>query len=471
MSVYEFGPFQLDEARLLLLDRGVPLPLGPKVVETLLALIEHPGEVFPKNDLLARIWPEGYVDEANLAQNIYVLRKTLRARWDAEAIETIPRRGYRFTAPVRRREDVPRPEPAKALSAPPLRRRGAVLAAACALALLGGSALTSSMPTAANAGANHLAQDSRLYAMGRYYWNLRTRDGVAKSVEYFSRIVANNSDDARGYAGLASANAIMADYGYGSASPMVDVSRARALARKALAIDPNSSEAYSVLGFISGTKYEDSKHADQAIAYLRRAIALDPTNGAAHEWYGTMLLEQGRVDEAYTELSKAAQLEPLAVATTQWLGTTAYLKGHYRDAVNFAREALDLVPERSEAYETLGLAYEALGDQPHALQSFGRYAQACRKCRAEGAALLTAVYAQANQMARARAELTFAQAHVMDVHPEDLAAAFESVGDHRAALTWVKKAQSDGYYAMEIANDPRFAGLRRSIVSRQQKPA
>ena len=46
--------------------------------------------------LLDRIWPEGYVDEANLAQNVYVLRKVLRGRWDVEAIETIPRRGYRF---------------------------------------------------------------------------------------------------------------------------------------------------------------------------------------------------------------------------------------------------------------------------------------------------------------------------------------------------------------------------------------
>ncbi len=72
MSVYEFGPFKLDAARLLLLHRGASLPIGPKVVATLLALIEHPGEVFSKGELLARIWPEGYVDEANLAQNIYV---------------------------------------------------------------------------------------------------------------------------------------------------------------------------------------------------------------------------------------------------------------------------------------------------------------------------------------------------------------------------------------------------------------
>ncbi|MGA8576206.1 MAG: winged helix-turn-helix domain-containing protein, partial [Candidatus Cybelea sp.] len=119
MSLYEFGPFQLDEARLLLLDRGTPTPIGPKVVETLLALIEHPGELFPKADLLARIWPEGYVDEANLAQNVYVLRKTLRRSWDVEAIETIPRRGYRFAAPVRRREEPPRPEPAAVRPAQP----------------------------------------------------------------------------------------------------------------------------------------------------------------------------------------------------------------------------------------------------------------------------------------------------------------------------------------------------------------
>ncbi|MBV8491175.1 MAG: winged helix-turn-helix domain-containing protein, partial [Candidatus Eremiobacteraeota bacterium] len=78
MSVYEFGSYQLDSERLLLLEHGEPVPLGPKVVETLLALIEHPGDVLTKSALLDRIWPEGYVDEANLAQNVYVLRKALR---------------------------------------------------------------------------------------------------------------------------------------------------------------------------------------------------------------------------------------------------------------------------------------------------------------------------------------------------------------------------------------------------------
>jgi DNA-binding winged helix-turn-helix (wHTH) protein/tetratricopeptide (TPR) repeat protein len=466
MSRYEFGPFQLDAGRLLLLDRGEPLPIGPKVVETLLALIEHPGEVFTKGELLSRIWPEGYVDEANLAQNVYVLRKTLRRRWDVEAIETIPRRGYRFTAPVRRRDPL-RAKPARALPMPPfVRRRGSVLAAAFGLAFLGGSALTSEAP---HAGARpHIAaQNTRLYAIGRYYWNLRTRDGIAKSVEYFSRMVSDDPRDARGYAGLASANAIMAEYGYGSAPERLDITRARAYARTALAVDPNNGEAYAVLGLIASEPTRGAApQTAAALADLRRAIALDPASGTAHEWYGVTLLQQGRVADADAELSTAAQLDPLSVATTAWLGTTAYLERHYRDAIAYARETLDLSPQRADAYETLGLAYEAFGDEPRAGQTFRRLAQACVACRAEAAALLAALYARTSQMPQARAELTIAQGHANEVAPGDLAAAFEAVGDHGAAVAWVRRwRRNSDYAATEIANDPRFAGLRRIAKS------
>jgi DNA-binding winged helix-turn-helix (wHTH) protein/Tfp pilus assembly protein PilF len=461
MSLYEFGPFQLDAARLLLLDRGEPLPLGPKVVETLLALIEHPGEVLPKGDLLARIWPEGYVDEANLAQNVYVLRKTFRGRWNVEAIETIPRRGYRFSVPVRLRE-ASRPQPLPARPTPLLSRRAAVLAAVCALALLAGSALTSQSRGGAPAAA--AAQNTRLYEIGRYYWNLRTRDGMAKSVEYFSRMVADDPRDARGYAGLASADAMIAEYGYSTAPAKVELARARAYARTALAIDPSNGEAYAVLGELA-TETKMKNAAPQiaaALADLRRAIALDPANGSAHEWYGITLLEQGRVGQAYSELKTAAELDPLSVPTTAWLGTTAYLERHYRDAIAYARETLDLSPQRADAYETLGLAYEAFGDEARAAQTFRRLAQACGICRAEAAALLAALDAHANRMAAARAELAIAQAHAREIQTGDLVAALEATGNHGAALVWLRRWRSESdYAAAAIANDPRFAQLRR----------
>jgi DNA-binding winged helix-turn-helix (wHTH) protein/Tfp pilus assembly protein PilF len=463
MSLYEFGPFQLDAERLLLLDGGEPLPLGPKVVETLLALIEHPGEVLPKSELLSRIWPEGYVDEANLAQNIYVLRKALRRHWTFEAIETIPRRGYRFSAPVRRREQL-RSEPKVVAPAEPLvRRRAAVLAAGFALALLAGSALASKAPSAGYSDSL-TAANTRLYEIGRYYWNLRTRDGMAKSVAYFSRMVADDPRDARGYAGLASADAMIAEYGYSDAPVKVEIARARAYARTALAIDPDNGEAYAVLGELA-TETSMKNAAPQiaaALADLRRAIALDPMSGTAHEWYGVTLLEEGRLTEAYSELRTAAQLDPLSVAATAWLGTTAYLERHYRDAIAYAGETLDLSPQRADAYATLGLAYEAFGDNARAAQTFHKYVRACDHCRAEAAALLAALDARTNQMTAARAELAVAEADANDVAPGDLAVAYEAIGNHGAALTWLRRWRTDSdYAATEIANDPRFIEFRR----------
>ncbi|HVR47617.1 MAG TPA: winged helix-turn-helix domain-containing protein [Candidatus Binatia bacterium] len=476
MSLYLFGPFELDAERLLLLDRGEPIPIGPKVVETLLALVEHPGELFAKSALLTRIWPEGYVDEANLAQNIYVLRKTLRSRWNVEAIETIPRRGYRFIAPVQRRHDAPRPQPAHAPPAPPAParrsyRRWAVVGAS-GLALAAALTLAIAIPRGVGARSGLSAEGTRLYEIGRYYWNLRTRDGIAKSVDYFSRVIDTDPHDARGYAGLASADAMMADYGYGEAPAKVYVARARAYAHKALVLAPDSGEAYAVLGMLATEKKTGSMpNLVEAFKDLRRAIALDPRSGPAHLWYGVALLEKGRVSDAYGELNTAAQLDPLSVASTSWLGTAAYLERRYVDAVAYARETLDLSPQRGDAYQTLGLAYEALGNDSRAAAAFARLAEVCVECRGQAAALLAPVYARTNRLAEARAELAYAQSHPHEVAPEDLALAFAAVGRRGAALDLLRRAHSE-YVAAEMANDPRFAPLRRAVgVAAVPKPA
>ncbi len=99
--LYEFGPFSIDTVNRLLLRDGKPVPLKPKVVDTLLMLVESMGRVVQKDELIAKLWPDRFVEEANLTQNIYVLRKVLDTSGDSESyIETIPRRGYRFAASV-----------------------------------------------------------------------------------------------------------------------------------------------------------------------------------------------------------------------------------------------------------------------------------------------------------------------------------------------------------------------------------
>lgn len=95
---YAFGPFYLDTTRRTLMREGVPVPLTPKVFDTLLLLIENNDRVVEKGELMEAIWPDSYVEERNLAQNVFTLRKALG---EDKYIETVPKRGYRFAAGVR----------------------------------------------------------------------------------------------------------------------------------------------------------------------------------------------------------------------------------------------------------------------------------------------------------------------------------------------------------------------------------
>jgi TolB-like protein/DNA-binding winged helix-turn-helix (wHTH) protein/Tfp pilus assembly protein PilF len=99
---YCFGRFVLDPAEKVLLRDGHAVSLPPKALETLLVLVEKHGHVMDKAELLQRVWPDTFVEEATLAQNIFTLRKALDDSPDGpEYIETVPKRGYRFVAPVK----------------------------------------------------------------------------------------------------------------------------------------------------------------------------------------------------------------------------------------------------------------------------------------------------------------------------------------------------------------------------------
>jgi TolB-like protein/DNA-binding winged helix-turn-helix (wHTH) protein/Flp pilus assembly protein TadD len=98
-SVYEFGPFRLDLAEKKLSKDGEVVALTPKAFDTLLILIEKNGRLVEKEELIKQLWPDTFVEENCLSQNIYLVRKALGE--EPRYIETVPRRGYRFTVPVR----------------------------------------------------------------------------------------------------------------------------------------------------------------------------------------------------------------------------------------------------------------------------------------------------------------------------------------------------------------------------------
>ena len=100
--LYEFGSFRFDLEECLLLRDGRPVSLKPKALEMLTLLIENSGRMVEKEELMRRLWPDSFVEEANIAVNISQLRKALGQNGDGEQyIETVPKRGYRFVAAVR----------------------------------------------------------------------------------------------------------------------------------------------------------------------------------------------------------------------------------------------------------------------------------------------------------------------------------------------------------------------------------
>jgi DNA-binding winged helix-turn-helix (wHTH) protein/tetratricopeptide (TPR) repeat protein len=101
-QLYEFGPFRIDPEQRQLLRQNQPVPLQPKAFDILLVLVENSEKVVSKDDLMKSVWPDTFVEESNLAQHIFVLRKTLGdAVEEKRYIVTVPGRGYRFAQTVR----------------------------------------------------------------------------------------------------------------------------------------------------------------------------------------------------------------------------------------------------------------------------------------------------------------------------------------------------------------------------------
>src|SRR5437762_12904560 len=94
---YEFGPYRLDSSKRLLTRDGESVTLAPKTYELLLLLVQSDGQALSRQELMSALWPDTFVEEANLSFQVTALRKALGGDW----VETVPRHGYRFTADVK----------------------------------------------------------------------------------------------------------------------------------------------------------------------------------------------------------------------------------------------------------------------------------------------------------------------------------------------------------------------------------
>ena len=137
-GILEFGEFRLDTGERRLTRRGEPVPMPPRVFDLLSLFVENPGRLLEKEELLKALWPDSFVEEANLAVNVSTLRRILDdgVTGGERYIETVPKRGYRFIAEIRQ---VPEPVPAAPdpVRSQPTSRKGIALAAICAVLAAG----------------------------------------------------------------------------------------------------------------------------------------------------------------------------------------------------------------------------------------------------------------------------------------------------------------------------------------------
>ena len=130
--VYRFDDCELDPHERRLLAHGHRVTLTPKVFETLVLLVERAGHAVSKDELMATLWPRGFVDESNLTKHIWLIRKALGdGEHEAKYIETVAKVGYRFIAPVQRVQvDSAAQATASVSSTPPASAIDAVMPAA-----------------------------------------------------------------------------------------------------------------------------------------------------------------------------------------------------------------------------------------------------------------------------------------------------------------------------------------------------
>ena len=268
-SSYEFGPFSVDAGRRLLLRNGEPVPLAPKVLETLLVLIENRDRVLSKDELLRQVWGDTVVEEGGLARNVSVLRKILGEKpEDHQYIVTVPARGYRFVAEVRERggngdsseERHPVPEPERARWKPLTSRLFmlgvVVLGVAVTLTYVRRPARPTA-PTASLPSVNSAAYDSVLRAR---YLSVRTTDvDTQAAIALLERAVALDPTYAVAYAELAAAYVTRLTFVTPEETGELE-ERAFAAAEKALVLDPNLAEAYLARGDLLWTHSHHFAH-------------------------------------------------------------------------------------------------------------------------------------------------------------------------------------------------------------------
>ena len=311
------------------------------------------------------------------------------------------------------------------------------------------------------------AQAYQAYVLGRYFWNKRTGDSLRRAIEYFDQAIAIDSNYALAYAGLADTYSVLAAHSY---LPQKEASpKAREMATKALELDDNLPEAHAALAAALVDYYWNWSEAEK---HLKRAVALNPSNAQAHEFYAEYLSYVGRHEEAIAEAERAQTLDPTSSARTVRVGMSYYWAGQYERALEHFRRALDLDPNFHLAHFGAGLAYRGQGRYEEALAEISQ-------ARALGMNDALGVTGHIYAVSGRRREAHQLLAQLNELSKREHVSAFSraliyvGLGDKERAFEWLERAYTNREWYLwllkeekgvdPLRSDPRFTDLLRRI--------
>ena len=299
----------------------------------------------------------------------------------------------------------------------------------------------------------------QLYLKGRFYFNKRSPEGMAKALDYFHEAIEKDANFALAYSGLADTYDLTGTPDAGGAMrPGEALPKAKEAALKAIELDATLAEPHVSLAHVKYYYDRDWAGAEQE---FKRAIELNPNYPQAHHWYAIYLVWVGRTDEGMMEIRRAQDLDPLSLPISMTMGWLLCDVNRTDEGIEELRKTLEMDPSFVIAHHRLALCLERKGAYEGAIDEYQEVIKLGEKWL--GTAGLAQTYAMAGKRTEAQKELNELQelAKEHNVAPSLYAVIYAALGDRDQAFAWLDKAYDEHDLLLaRLKVDHRFANLR-----------
>lgn len=305
------------------------------------------------------------------------------------------------------------------------------------------------------------------YAEGLFFWNKRTREGLAKAIDYFERAVQIDPKYALAFAALSDSYFLSSYYGYDFVPRNIAMEKARLAATRAIALDETLAESHLAMAMVCENSEQEFSMAE---SHFKRAVELNPFHATVHQRYGWFLLGAGRLEEGVGEMRRSRESDPTSTVNCAAVSAALIFARHYDEAIEVSRRMLELEPDSyfvrfnlAEAYSHKGMYDEAIAEMQklHKRTRDGdKYDDDNYNKELEALAF---IYAMAGQRAEAEKLLRELLESRKDgrMLAYNVALIYAALGQKDTAFAWLEKSIAGKNYPMlNFMYDPHLDLLR-----------